>query len=65
MAAAQDKQLTEDQVNAILNQVQHIHCYTGKYTLTVSYQCKAKRVAQRVKTGNLKVANTTDSGPIH
>jgi hypothetical protein len=59
----QDKQPTEDQVNAILAQVCHVYCYTEKYALTILYQRKAKKVAQRVRASNLKAANPTNSGP--
>jgi hypothetical protein len=63
ITATPDKQPTEDQVNAILAQVRHVYCYTGKYALTILYQRKAKKAAQRVRAGNLKAANPTNSGP--
>jgi hypothetical protein len=59
-----DKQLTEDQVNAILAWVQHVYCYTGKYTLTILYQRKARKAAQRA-LNNQKAASTMNCGPAH
>ena len=56
ITAVQDKQPTEDEVNAILAQVQSYRCM-GEYTLTGLHQRKARKAAQ--KAANSKAVNVT------